>query len=121
MCLLYFGHTTVWKCNFENGDASSDGLNGNLLKIILMHPASGLVEQMAMADMGWEGFLRLTQVSATAQARVMCQLRCIEEQCLPVRSSLTPRSVSSGLKAVTLISLARLENKDWYWTDIHKP
>lgn len=61
-----------------------------------LHPSRGRPEQMAPADTGWGVFLRLTQVSGTARAGVPCQLRCIEDRCLSVRSSLTPRSVSSG-------------------------
>lgn len=72
---------------------------------MLLHPLRGWLEQMAMADMGWEVFLRLTQVSGTAQAGVPCQLRCIEDRCLSVRSSLTPRSVSSGPQAVVILIL----------------
>lgn len=69
------------------------------------HPSRGRLEQMASADTGWEVFLRLTQVSGTAHAGVPCQLRCIEDRCLSVRSSLTPRSVSSGPQAVVILIL----------------
>lgn len=43
-------------------------------------------------------------------SRVLCQLRCKEDHCLSVSSSLTPRSVSSGPQAVFILVLpARLE------------
>lgn len=70
-----------------------------------VHPLRGWLEQMSMADMGREVFLNLTQVSGTVQAGVLCQLRCIEDRCLSVRSSLTPRSVSSGPRAVVMLIL----------------
>lgn len=71
-----------------------------------VHPLRGWLEQMAMADMGWEVFLRLTQVSGNTQVGVPCQLRCIEDHSLSARSSLTPRSVSSGPQAVVILILS---------------
>lgn len=71
---------------------------------MLLYPLRGL-EQMAMAEMGWEVFLRLTQVSGTARVGVPCQLRCKEDCRLSVRSSLTPRSFSSGPQVVVILIL----------------
>lgn len=97
------------KKEIKNRAASNDGINGKALKRgwweCCCIPWEGGLEQMAMADMGWEVFLRLTQVSGAARAGVPCQLRCIEGRCLSVRSSLTPRSVSSGPQAVVILIL----------------
>lgn len=104
------------KIEIKHRAASIDGINGKALKRGWWEcrciPPRGWLEQMAKADMGKDVFLRLTQVSGTAQARVLCQLRCMEDRCLSARSSLTPRSVSSGPQAVViLILLARPEIK----------
>lgn len=57
------------KIEIKNRSASSDGMNRKALKRMmrmLLYPLRGL-EQMAMTEMGWEVFLRLTQVSGTAR------------------------------------------------------